>query len=278
MSLAPDASLPRPTSKTPSVAVSGCPKLARGQIPSSWSQPAELVTSIPMRAQAPWPAKRFGAIVAVTALLVFAGIDKDACAPPPVEGAVVTPASVSTTTALAPAAPLTSEPPAIASISAGAAPAPSPLIAAAAPVGPLIPSPPSTSSTAPSSVAPEDQGGDLLPAPSVARAAPEMSGITELPAKKKARALTGRAIAALRKGNFARAEPLLVRAALLDPPYAKAWRHLGIARAKLGDAEGARRAYLRYLALAPRAPDAAGVRKILAVPDQTPSAQADKPQ
>jgi Flp pilus assembly protein TadD len=81
--------------------------------------------------------------------------------------------------------------------------------------------------------------------------------------RKKAKALTVRAIGLLRDGNYADAEPVLVRAVLVDPSYPDGWRHLGIARAQLGDREGARRAYKKYLALAPAAPDAADVRKIL---------------
>jgi Flp pilus assembly protein TadD len=86
----------------------------------------------------------------------------------------------------------------------------------------------------------------------------------ELPVRQKAKGLTQRAIGLLRDGNYADAEPVLVRAVLVDPSFPDGWRHLGIARAQLGDREGARRAYKKYLALAPNAPDAADVRKILA--------------
>jgi Flp pilus assembly protein TadD len=104
-------------------------------------------------------------------------------------------------------------------------------------------------------VAPEDQGGDV-----------KAVDVSELPARKKATGLTQKAIARLRDGDYANAEPLLVRAVLIDPSYADAWRHLGIARAQLADKDGARRAYRKYLQLAPAAPDAAQVRKILAAP------------
>src|SRR5204863_5320069 len=88
--------------------------------------------------------------------------------------------------------------------------------------------------------------------------------VTELPAKKKALGLTQKAIARLRDGDFAGAEPMLVRAVLIDPSLPDAWRHLGIARAQLGDKYGARRAYKKYLSLSPHAADAAQVRQILA--------------
>jgi Flp pilus assembly protein TadD len=90
--------------------------------------------------------------------------------------------------------------------------------------------------------------------------------VNELPARKKARELTQKAIASLRANDFAAAEPVLVRAVLVDPSYADAWRHLGIARAQLGDRANARRAYKKYLTLSPDAPDAEQVKAILASP------------
>ena len=104
-------------------------------------------------------------------------------------------------------------------------------------------------------VAPEDQGGDAN-----ADAATAGDVVTELPARKKAKGLTARAIVALRGGDVAGAEPLLVRAVLVDPSLADAWRHLGIARAQLGDVEGTRRAYRKYLELRPNALDAFEIR------------------
>ena len=124
-------------------------------------------------------------------------------------------------------------------------------------------------------MAPEDQGGDVEPASEAVHeaaheaahvAAPPADILGELPARKKAKALTAKSIVMLREGDFAGAEPVLVRAVLADPSCADAWRHLGIARAQIGDKDGARRAYKKYLALAPAAPDAAQVKQILATP------------
>src|SRR5207249_2407757 len=116
---------------------------------------------------------------------------------------------------------------------------------------------------------PEDQGGDDVkpppPAPPAAVVAKPAADVVvaELPAKKKAKLLVSKAIAMLRDGDFAGAEPVLVKAVIVDPAAADGWRHLGIARAQLGDKDGARRAYKKYLALAPNAPDADQVRAIL---------------
>jgi Flp pilus assembly protein TadD len=87
-----------------------------------------------------------------------------------------------------------------------------------------------------------------------------------LPARRKAQALVLRGEKLLLAKNATAAEPLLKRAAALDPSLPDAWRNLGIARATLGDSAGARVAYRKYLKLAPDAPDAAEVRQILGVP------------
>ncbi len=53
------------------------------------------------------------------------------------------------------------------------------------------------------------------------------------------------------------------RAIELDPRCAEAWRGLGLALSKQGDASGARDAFRRYLELAPDAPDRAHVQSTL---------------
>jgi predicted Zn-dependent protease len=53
------------------------------------------------------------------------------------------------------------------------------------------------------------------------------------------------------------------RAVELDPRAAQAWRGLGLVFARKGDRAEARRAYARYLELAPDAPDRAHVRTVL---------------
>ncbi len=233
MSAAP-GDAPAPTDTTSSL------RLAPGEIPRTWTRPAEAVSTLPQPAPRP----------VTTGVLVGVGIV--ACA--------------ALAVALAPARP--------------SAPAPAPAPAAAAPVAhPVseIPRPPATSSTDPGDVAPEDQGGDAPAPPAPPVAAPPAPAtaatdearaplVAELPAHKKSAGLTARAIARLRDGDYANAEPLLVRAVLIDPTYPDAWRHLGIARAQLGDKSGARRAYKKYVELAPTAPDAAQVRAILAAP------------
>ena len=87
--------------------------------------------------------------------------------------------------------------------------------------------------------------------------------LTELPARRKARDFQERAAKQLLRGNDKSARILLERALQLDPLFAPGWRDLGIAKARLGDTEGAREAYQRYLELAPDAPDAPDVRRIL---------------
>ena len=207
-------------------------KLARGEIPSTWTKPAEVVTTLPGPAGRPvLSAALVGA--GVVSCLVLAVVLLPPPAPSARAPAVVAPAAVVVPVVVTPAGPAPIE---------------------------KIPTPPPTSSTRPGPIAPEDQGGELAPAPP--SAVPDMLG--ELPQRKKAKGLTGRAIAALRDGDFAGAEPLLVRAVIVDPTFPDAWRHLGIARAQMGDRDGARRAYRKYLLLAPDAPDAGQVRAILA--------------
>lgn len=223
-------------------------RVPRGEIPQTWRKPAEVVSTLPRPSPRP----------IASGALVGAGVV----------------ACVALAFALAPRA-------------SPAAPKHDAIVThdvAAPPARDAIPAPPATSSTKPGPIAPEDQGGDLdiavpaAPAPAAPAAAAGPAGeakaadvvtdgmVGELPARKKARALTARSIGLLRDGDFAGAEPVLVRAVLTDPTYADAWRHLGIARAQTGDKDGARRAYKKYLSLAPGAADAAQVRQILAAP------------
>ena len=122
-----------------------------------------------------------------------------------------------------------------------------------------------------SEVGPVVAGAQALEPPSASQSGAEATSepppapslLTELPARRKARRLSERAAKLLLRGQEARAKGLLADALRLDPTYPQAWRDMGIARARLGDTEGAREAYERYLDLAPDAPDAPDVRRIL---------------
>jgi hypothetical protein len=206
-------------------------RLTRGEIPSNWSQPAEAVTQLPQSSRRPMLSATI-ALVGVAFCVGFA--------------IVMIPAK--TTTQPSPATPA----PGL---------APGPVVAPVVTPAPVteIPVPPKTSSTTPiNNVAPEDQGGEP-----VAKPAPTTAS-SDTPARTKAKAETAKAIKLLASGDAAGAEKPLIRATLADKTFPDAWRHLGIARAQLGDRAGAKRAYKRYLELAPNAPDAADVRKILA--------------
>ena len=87
--------------------------------------------------------------------------------------------------------------------------------------------------------------------------------LDELPVRKKVNDLIAKGERYVRKGRYKSAARVLEKAARLDPNYPRAQRSLGIARARLGDFEGARKAYTRYLELDPGAHDAADVRRIL---------------
>lgn len=288
MSVAPHSGQAAPTTPPTAAATSsgtGWPKLARGEIPSTWSKPAEVVTTTTPRAKGAFP---IGPLVGVgvaigTAALVFVAMPNlrgattntsaNANANANANG-IVNNANANANALVAndPQNAIVVASTANSAVSATDTNATNAINAtnatnatntiARVDVAEAIPTPPPTSSTtAESAVAPEDQGGDAN-----ADAATAGDVVTELPARKKAKGLTARAIAALRGGDIAGAEPMLVRAVLVDPSLADAWRHLGIARAQLGDVEGARRAYRKYLELAPKAPDAAQVRAILAAP------------
>lgn len=238
-------------------------RLAKGEIPSTWSRPAEQVTQLPLRAPRPL----------TSAFIVVGGA---------VVGFVL---AVWLSPARSPQTPTAPQPPPPVAVAAQ--------ISQAAPMPvSAIPVPPPTSSTKPADVAPEDQGGELAapPAPVEAAAPPAQGaappvaavptatttttgappasaavvGAGDAPGRAKAALETARARALVDKGLTASAEAPLIRATLGDPSFAEAWSLLGRVRAELGNAEGARRAYKRYLQLAPGAPDVHEVRAALA--------------
>jgi len=79
-----------------------------------------------------------------------------------------------------------------------------------------------------------------------------------------ARALTRRALSAYATGQFPRALALYREAVRHDPSAADAWRGLGAVSTHMGQPVDARRAFRKYLELAPGAPDAGRVRAAMA--------------
>jgi len=102
------------------------------------------------------------------------------------------------------------------------------------------------------------------PAPVAAAPAREARAGTEAAAAAAARALTRRALSAYASGQFPRALALYREAVRQDPNAADAWRGLGAVSTHMGQPVDARRAFRKYLELAPRAPDAGRVRAALA--------------
>lgn len=127
--------------------------------------------------------------------------------------------------------------------------------AALRPAGATTPPPAPTTPTPPLPTAAEV---GALEAP-----APLAFELKELPVHKKIRKLVLRAESYLRKEEFNEAERVLKQAMRLDPNYPLPYRTLGIVRARDENYEGARWAYQKYLKLAPHAPDAPDVRRIL---------------
>ncbi len=81
-----------------------------------------------------------------------------------------------------------------------------------------------------------------------------------------------------RLGDYARAEEAYLRAAQIDPSYAVTQRNLGIIQAqRLGNPDAARRAWQRYLELAPAGAYADEIRRELAVLDAGPRPPAPDP-
>jgi Flp pilus assembly protein TadD len=68
----------------------------------------------------------------------------------------------------------------------------------------------------------------------------------------------------LERGRYESAAEEFQLALANDPTLAVAWRGLGIAHLMRHNEESARKAYLKYLQLAPSAPDARDIRKAIA--------------
>jgi Flp pilus assembly protein TadD len=68
----------------------------------------------------------------------------------------------------------------------------------------------------------------------------------------------------MERGRYEAAAEEFQQALINDATLAVAWRGLGIAHLMRHDEESARRAYEKYLQLAPAAPDARDIRKAIA--------------
>ncbi len=90
------------------------------------------------------------------------------------------------------------------------------------------------------------------------------SAASPLPSGESARELVRQGTSALMRGMIPDALELLSRATVAAPDSAVAWRSLGLANERVGRRTEARRAYERYLTLAPSAADADEVRRRLA--------------
>ncbi len=224
-------------------------------IPASWMMPAEATTrplddesSAPAR---PAPAPARGAsrlwyllplVVGFVGAIAFASFQprRDDTPPPP----------VADKPAVAP--PAAHKPASVAAAEAAVRP---PDVPETSP-----PAPPTDTGEAPPADAPAartDQVGELE------SPAPVTFELKELPVHKKIKKLVLRAESYLRKEEFNEAERVLKRAIRLDPNYPLPYRTLGIVRARDENYDGARWAYQKYLKLAPHAPDAPDVRRIL---------------
>jgi len=81
------------------------------------------------------------------------------------------------------------------------------------------------------------------------------------PRRPTANELTTQGLRALTTGNYTTAITAFRRAVATTASWAPAWRGLGVTYEKLGQKGAAITAYQRYLAHAPRAPDAAAIRE-----------------
>lgn len=86
----------------------------------------------------------------------------------------------------------------------------------------------------------------------------------EAPAPELGTSRLDRARALIVRGRFSEAAAALRGIVLEQPALAAAWRALGVAEERLGNADGAVEAYRRYVELAPRGADASLVRARLA--------------
>jgi len=146
------------------------------------------------------------------------------------------------------AAPVVDEP-AVAAAPVEPSPPNEPPVEGEAAVGDLSPDPASVAAktATPSS---EPSSEDVVP-------------LRELPVRKKVRQMVTRAEGHIKAGRFDDAVLVLQRAEIVDGSYPLLHRTRGIAEASRGQTDAARQAYRRYLRLAPNAPDAADVRRIL---------------
>lgn len=119
---------------------------------------------------------------------------------------------------------------------------------------------------------PRERGGSSPAATALAepRTEPEPEPQAEEPPpalaemdRARADELHARGTRAMLQGRLPEAIRLYRDATLAYPRHAAAWRGLGLANERLGRGPEAARAYRRYLALAPNAPDAAEVRRRL---------------
>jgi serine/threonine protein kinase len=120
-------------------------------------------------------------------------------------------------------------------------------------VAPSSPPPPTTTTAPAHAVETAPQPAD--PAPAGPEAAPDSTDRTT--------ALLRDASSAMLHGEIPHAQDLYREATLAAPRNAAAWRGLGLASERLGLVPEARRAYTRYLELAPEARDATTVRERL---------------
>jgi len=118
---------------------------------------------------------------------------------------------------------------------------------------------PRSRSSVDTAVASREAAGESTPA--TAPTAREARAGTDSAA---ARALTRRALSAYATGQFPRALALYREAVRQDLNAADAWRGLGAVSTHMGQPVDARRAFRKYLELAPRAPDAGRVRAAMA--------------
>jgi tetratricopeptide (TPR) repeat protein len=168
------------------------------------------------------------------------------------------------------------------SATASPAPAPSAPAATIAASAPAAAPAPAVQTAAPSP-APSNTPAAATPASTtgapttVATAAPEAHRTAQAPetppAAKPSQAEMARAVAEehvkrgdqeLERGRYDPAAEEFQLALANDPTLAVAWRGLGIAHLMRHNEESARKAYARYLQLAPSAPDARDIRKAIA--------------
>lgn len=170
--------------------------------------------------------------------------------------------------------------------SAATAPSPAPVAAASANGAPAAAAPavstaqPPASNAAPTATATPAVASSTGAAPAASAATPTAPGASTANATpdkaappKPSQAEMARAVAEaqvrrgdqeLERGRYDAAAEEFQLALANDPTIAIAWRGLGIAHLMRHNEESARKAYARYLQLAPNAPDARDIRKAIA--------------